>query len=79
MQEVITKYLNLLYDLFLYDVEVFSQGWIYAWVLLPAIGYLVFFCVKWFILTLPFWLPIKILIDSLSKLIQVAKKTRKSK
>jgi len=79
MKEALDKYSELLYNLFLYDVEVFSQGWIYAWILIPAACYFMFFCAKWVVLTLPIWLPFRIIFNSLTKLIKVAKKTRKSK
>jgi len=79
MKEVLDKYASLLYDLFLYDVEVYSQGWIYAWILIPALCYTVFFVIKWVVLTLPIWLPGKILLNEIEKLVKSAKKTTKQK
>jgi len=55
--EILHKYLEILWNSFQYDVNVFSQAWIYYWALVPAIGYLIFFILKWFVLTAPFWLP----------------------
>lgn len=60
------KVLDILYGFYIYDLEVFSQPWIY-WTIIPAIVYLAFFVVKWAVLTLPVWFPIKILLDSIFK------------
>lgn len=60
------KVLDILYGFYIYDLEVFSQPWIY-WTIIPAIVYLAFFVVKWTVLTLPVWFPIKILLDSIFK------------
>jgi len=69
MQQVLTKYLETLYQLFEYDIDVFSQVWIYAWVLIPAVFYLMFFMAKWAVLTAPIWLPLRIIFEGLFKLI----------
>lgn len=58
MHEIFEKYLNLLWNMFQYDINVFSHPWLYYWLLVPAVGYLVFFFVKWAVLTTPLWLPI---------------------
>ena len=45
-----------------YDIEVFSNAWLYIPLLIPFCFYLIFFFVKWYILLLPFWLiPVMIM------------------
>lgn len=55
--------INKLVELWLYDIEVFSQAWLYYWVLIPAMFYFVFFLIKWSVLTAPLWIPITIIIS----------------
>lgn len=69
--EFIEKYLGFLWETFMYDVSVFSQGWIYYCLLIPAFGYFVFFCIKWSILLFPFWMPLKYI----GKILKVLKKS----
>ena len=44
-----------------FDIMVFSQWWLYAPFCIPFIFYVMFFALKWQILTLPIWLPIKLI------------------
>jgi hypothetical protein len=60
--DVLHKYLEFLWNSFQYDMEVFSQAWLYYWALLPATGYFIFFIIKWIVLTAPVWLPVVIVI-----------------
>ena len=53
--------IDKLISLWMYDVHVFSQPWMYYWLLIPAAAYLVFFMLKWAALTAPIWLPIVII------------------
>jgi len=53
-----------LYDLWKYDIEVFSKGWLYYWLLIPAIAYTAFFFLKWTVITAPVWLPVYIITGS---------------
>ncbi|GAB3975543.1 hypothetical protein GCM10028806_33340 [Spirosoma terrae] len=57
-------YLGLLKACFEYDITVYSQPWIYWALLVPVTFYTAFFMVKWAILTLPFWLPIRLMFPS---------------
>ena len=50
--------LNVLQQLYLFDVWVFSQWWMYAPLLIPIMFYFVFFILKWVVLTLPVWYPV---------------------
>jgi len=65
MKEIFLKYLIQLIEfykgMFISDIEVFSQPWIYICLLIPAFFYLMFFILKWTILTAPFWIPIRII------------------
>jgi len=58
----IGKYLDFLWNSFQYDITVFSHGWLYYWLLIPAIGYAAFFVLKWVFLTVPLWMPFAILV-----------------
>ena len=59
--------LQVLYECWLFDLWVFSQWWLYAPLLIPAAGYLVFFFVKWVVLTAPAWLPVSLIVGSFKK------------
>jgi hypothetical protein len=60
--EILLAYVNFLWQAFQFDIEVFSHWWMYAFLCVPAVGYLIFFCFKWFVITLPIWyIPAKIL------------------
>lgn len=65
MQEILTQYLEFLWGAFQYDMDIFSQGWLYYWVLVPAAGYLCFFFIKWVVITAPIWLPFVITLRAL--------------
>lgn len=56
MDEILTKYLEFLWQMFQFDMDVLSQPWMYYWVLVPAIGYIIFFFCKWIVLTTPIWI-----------------------
>lgn len=58
MNEIITEYFTILLNQFKFDINVFSQPWMYYWLLVPAICYLMFFYLKWSVLLAPIWIPI---------------------
>jgi len=60
---IIKSYFTILLDLFKSDVEILSNPWMYIPFLIPACFYLVFFFIKWTILTTPMWLPINIIVS----------------
>jgi hypothetical protein len=60
--------LDTLYELWLYDVHVFSKPWIYWCLCIPALFYLKFFFLKWTVLTAPLWLPVVIIIGLSNRL-----------
>lgn len=60
-------YLGLLWQAFVYDMEVLSKPWMYWCFLIPAFFYLIFFVIKWMILTLPLWLPVNLALQPLSR------------
>jgi hypothetical protein len=51
-----------------YDVAVLSNPWLYVFFLIPATAYLVFFTIKWSVLTMPIWLPLVWIAKSLSNI-----------
>lgn len=55
--DIALAYVNMLWSQFQFDISVFSQVWLYAWILVPALFYLMFFFLKWAVLTAPLWIP----------------------
>lgn len=68
--EFLERYLRFLGDTFMYDMEVLSQGWMYWLLLIPVMFYLVFFMIKWAVITAPIWLPIKLALQGLRNLLK---------
>lgn len=64
MATAVDNYLSLLWNMFQYDINILSQPWMYYWVLIPAIGYLVFFFLKWAVITTPLWLPVALALST---------------
>jgi hypothetical protein len=58
--------LQTLYELWLWDVSVFSQPWLY-YTIIPAIVFLQFFFLKWIALTAPLWLPFVIVLNAAAR------------
>lgn len=50
--------------LWLFDVDVLSQPWMYWWLCIPALFYFAFFCFKWMLLTAPAWLPVTLIVGA---------------
>ena len=70
---LISHYLQFLQLSFQFDVYVYSQTWIYYWIL-PVLLYSYWFLIKWSILTIPIWIPIIILIDMIRNFNQFYKR-----
>ena len=58
--EVLNEYLAFLWNQFQYDWSILSTPWI-LYTVLPAVSYLVFFTIKWWVLLVPVTLPVTIL------------------
>jgi len=65
-QQIINEYIEFLWNMFKYDMDVFSKGWLYYWLLIPAMFYFVFYILKWIVLTCPIWMPISIIVKTLA-------------
>jgi hypothetical protein len=63
MNKAIDDYFNFLLSAFQYDIEVFSKPWIYICLLIPAIFYLMFFIMKWWVLLFPIWFPLRLILS----------------
>lgn len=61
MSELMTEVLQVLVDLWKYDIAVMSNHWMYWPLMIPIIGYAVFFLFKWWLITAPIWLPARLL------------------
>lgn len=59
--------LDTLLRCWLFDVRVYSSPWLYIPLLIPAMFYTWFFIAKWVILTLPVWLPLRLVVDAFSR------------
>lgn len=81
MKEIAEKYLTVLYSAFEYDMSVYSQSWIYWWLLIPAFFYTAFFFLKWAVLTAPLWIPLRMVFGNLFRIVfpQQKSSTKKSK
>jgi hypothetical protein len=64
LTEIFEAYVKILYRLWVFDVNIMSNPWMYIPLLIPIIFYLIFFIIKWSILTAPIWLPFRIIIRS---------------
>jgi hypothetical protein len=64
MKEFFDMYFATLISCFQYDMDVYSKGWIYWWIL-PVIFYTAFFFIKWTVLTAPLWLPFRMILSGL--------------
>ncbi len=68
--------INVLQQLYLFDIWVFSQWWLYAPLFIPAMFYFAFFVIKWSVLTLPVWYPIISIVRAFKTKIIVEKKEK---
>lgn len=62
---MIDTILQTLLRLWLFDVWVLSQWWLYAPLCIPAICYLIFMLLKWWLITCPIWLPISLICQAI--------------
>jgi len=62
-----SEIIETLVSLWKFDVEVFSNPWMYWPLCIPAGCYLAFFFLKWVVLTAPVWLPAVIIIRSIKE------------
>lgn len=62
--------LTTLLNLWLWDIAVLSQPWMYYCLLIPALLFSMFVMVKWAVLTAPLWLPFVIILQAFVKLKQ---------
>lgn len=60
------KIIELLTSLYEYDVSWLSTPWM-LWTVIPAFLYILFMLIKWTVLTMPLWIPVCIVLNSLRK------------
>jgi len=58
--------LNKLVELYLWDIEIMSQTWMYYW-FFPMLVFPIFFLLKWTLLTFPIWGPLSCICNALSR------------
>lgn len=56
--------LETLARFYAFDLWVFTQWWLYAPLGIPAVFYFAFFVVKWWVLTLPVWMPFYVIVKA---------------
>ena len=59
--------IHKLAEMWLQDMNQFSQPWMYYWFFVPAIVYFCMYVIKWFTITLPIWGPILIITQTIGK------------
>lgn len=64
-----SMYVGFLGDALKFDFHVMSQWWMYAPLLIPILLYAVFFMIKWFLITMPVWLPAYILLATIKGIV----------
>lgn len=67
MEAILTEILTILVAQWRWDIEQMSQPWMYYWLLIPISVFIVFFLVKWAVLTAPLWLPIYLIVSIFKK------------
>lgn len=78
MEQVLTKYLEYLLTQIVIDMEKFNQPWMWWWICIPAFVWMILIVLKYCLLTLPIWLPLRLVITSFTNLI-VFKKEKNDK
>ena len=48
---------QILFDMWMYDMNTLSNPWMYIPLCVPAFLYAVFMSVKWSVITTPLWMP----------------------
>jgi magnesium-transporting ATPase (P-type) len=61
INEIANEYINLLWRAFQSDLDILSNWWMWAALLIPAVLYILFMVVKWTILLFPIWMPLNLL------------------
>lgn len=56
--------IDMLVQQWLYDVSVLSTPWV-LYTVFPALFYFMFMLLKWCVLTLPVWLPVRLMMRGL--------------
>jgi len=79
LQTLFENYLGFIWGAFLFDMNVFSQAWIYIWMCIPAVAYLAFFCIKWFVITLPIFFPFYIIAGAIEDKVENVQRIKKVK
>jgi len=50
--------IHKLVEMWLQDMNQFSQPWMYYWLFIPAIVYFCIYVIKWLVISFPLWGPI---------------------
>lgn len=62
-----TELLHIYIELLKWDIRVMSQPWMYWLGLIPIFGFIIFFFVKWAVLTAPLWIPLGMIFSAIRK------------
>jgi hypothetical protein len=67
MDIVIIPYFQLLLTNIQTDSSILSQGWLWAYACIPALGYMMVMMLKWTMLLIPIWLPLYMAFQGVAK------------
>ena len=54
-----------------FDMWFYTQWWTYALLMIPFFFYTIFFIIKWWAITMPIWLPIRLMLGKKTSLISL--------
>jgi hypothetical protein len=69
IEQVFSEYLTFAWGAFQFDMHMFSQWWMYVFMLIPVCAYFIFFLIKWWVITLPIWLPLAMILGSIKRIL----------
>jgi hypothetical protein len=75
INEIITAYINFLWKVFQFDMDMYTKWWMWVFIAVPAVLYTVFFFAKWAVMTAPVWLPVFLALTGFKNVIKGGKKT----
>lgn len=57
----LVQYIEFCKGQFQWDVEWFSEPWMYIPMFVPVTFFFVFFVIKWVVITMPLWIPFRVM------------------
>jgi hypothetical protein len=79
MEKFIVEYLGYLTAMMQTDIQQFNNWWMFLPFLIPAALFLVWLLIKYMLLTVMFWLPVRMAFGSLRGMLWYNEKKKKNK